>query len=371
MAKFKQKNFFWGTALMVGTSALGLKQGSDAAAQQEEANMQQMKEMKRHNRAMEAAAKQNAASSLNAEEGQRVFASVSGVFQAIKNSQAGGLVKDLYGIHKGNLKSAAKMGASFAALGYAGNRIAASVKDAKENNNEGNKNFLKKAAIGVGTVGAGVLAARKGLMGKTVKEVMTTGKGGQMLSKAKTTLNPIKRTQDGKIDMGSTGMGLAMNGAFLAVPTVSYLAKKRAENNMVDNTQSQQPVQTQYSGMINTAVNYAKHAWKNPSRAITGGMTHVGKLAGGFFGKGGTSAVQNTFNKLKTAGAEGSWSRKLGEWATKKDASGKLVNAGKANLLATAGTVAVGGAAMKAGESVINKPMKKFDSDAYKMEENQ
>ena len=156
MITFRQKDFFWGSALMAGGTLLGLKQGADGNAAQEEANEKMLREQKKHNRAMEEAARKNAGAAIEAEKSfaalptsvLRGMVKVKNVGKAIGNTKAGGFAKDLLGTQKENIKTAVGTGASFAALEYGGNRLAASVKDHKENNDEGNKSFLKKAALG-------------------------------------------------------------------------------------------------------------------------------------------------------------------------------------------------------------------------------
>lgn len=355
------------TGTMIGSSILGVKQGADANSQSEEAAEAAAREQKRHNKAMEEAAKQNAASAINAEEGQKVFAATQSVMKNIV-----GLGKDLYKTQKGNIATAGKMAVGFGAIGYAGNRLAESVRDHKENNDEGNKNFLKKAAIATGTIGGSILAARKGLLGPSAQKFMTTGKGGSVLRGVGKALNPIARDErTNKISVKGTLAKSGMNAAFIGMPTVSYLAQRRSSNDMMNNTLPEQEELRQYSWFKSGATmakNTFQHVKNNPSRAITGGVNKVGSIFG-FYGKGGTAAVQRTGESLKRGESE--WGRKLGDWITKKDQNGNLVNAGKANLLATGGTLAVGTGIMSGGNALINKPMRVIDRDAYKMEDEQ
>lgn len=371
MSRIRQKLFFLQAAAnlaMIGSSAYGLKQGSDANEANEEAAEAAAREQKRHNKAMEEAAKQNAASAINAEEGQKVFAATQSVMKNIV-----GLGKDLYRTQKENINTAGKLALGFGAINYAGNRLAESVRDHKENNDEGNKNFLKKAAIATGTIGGSILAARKGLLGTPAQKFMTTGKGGSVLKGVGKALNPIVRDEKtNKVSVGGTMMKTGMNGLFIAMPTISYLAQRRSQGDMANNTSSEyQEEPRQYSwfqeGMKWTQNAY-KHLKNNPTRAITGGINKAGQFVG-FYGKGGTSAVQKTGEALKKGESE--WGRKIGDWITKRDQNGNLVNAGKANLLATGGTIAVGTGIMAGGNALINKPMRVIDKDAYKMEDEQ
>ena len=157
MIKFRQKEFWIGPALMAATSILGLKQGADAQKEQEEANEEAAREQRRHNRAMEKAAM------TNPEALQKDFAAPGSILKT-----AGGFAKDLIGTQKGNMKSALGTATTLAGTAYLGNRLATSVKDHKENNDQGNKNLLKKAAIGARVIGGSILAAKKGGLGKPI-----------------------------------------------------------------------------------------------------------------------------------------------------------------------------------------------------------
>lgn len=390
MITFRQKEFWIGPALMAGSTVLGLKQGADASAAQEEANEKAAREQRRHNKAMEEAAKKVGA--IEAEKSfaalpmsvMRGMAKMRSAGRSIGNTQVGGLAQDFLGTQKDNIKRAIGTGASFAALGYAGNRLATSIKDHRENNDEGNKSFLKKAALGAATVGGGILAARKGLMGPQAQTFMTTGKGGSVLKYIGKAVNPIVRNKEtGQIEKGSTLGKVGMNAAFLSIPTVSYLTKKKSEEDMVDNTQKEfaaipMPL---LRGIVKAKQGFqaAKNSTlvKKPGQAISSGISHAGSFIG-FYGKGGTGAVQKTGQSLLEKGLARdaknggkSLSTKIGEWVTKKDANGNLVNAGKANLAAAAGTIGMGGLAMKAGDSIVSKPMRVLDKDAYKMEDQE
>ena len=369
MIKFRQKSYaiqllpLLANSAMIGGTVLGLKQSSDANAAQEEANEKMLREQKKHNRAMEEAARENASAAIEAEKSfaappMSVMAKIRSAGRSIGNTQVGGFAKDLLGTQKENIKKAVGTGASFAALGYGGNRLAASVKDHKENNDEGNKSFLKKAALGTAAIGGGILAARKGLIGgKTVQNFMTTGKGGSALKSLGKAVNPIVRDEAGKISKGGTIGKVGMNAVFLGMPTVSYLAQKKSQNDMIDNTQKE------FSIMAGIRAGFrALH--NNPGRTITGGINKAASFMG-FYGKGGTTAVQNTVGKLAEAG------KASGNTRTQKTAEFLGKHKKTANVLAAGGTLAVGGTAMKAGSSLVDKPMKAIDKDAYKMGESE
>ena len=376
MIKFRQKSYaiqllpLLANSAMIGGTVLGLKQSSDANAAQEEANEKMLREQKKHNRAMEEAARENANAAIEAEKSFAALPTsvlrggierLRDAGRTLANTKAGGFAKDLLGTQKENIKKAVGTGASFAALGYGGNRLAASVKDHKENNDEGNKSFLKKAALGTAAVGGSILAAKRGLIpgkfGKTAQTFMTTGKGGSALKSLGKAVNPIVRDETGQISKGGTLGKVGFNAMFLGMPTVSYLAQKKSQNDMIDNTQKE------FSIMAGIKAGFrALH--NNPGRTITGGINKAASFMG-FYGKGGTTAVQNTVGKLAEAGkASGNtWTQKTAEFLGKHKKT--------ANVLAAGGTLAVGGAAMKAGSSLVDKPMKTIDKDAYKMEESE
>lgn len=372
MIKFRQKSYaiqllpLLANSAMIGGTVLGLKQSSDANAAQEEANEKMLREQKKHNRAMEEAARENASAAIEAEKSfaaipMSVMEKMRSAGRAIGNTQVGGFAKDLLGTQKENIKKAVGTGASFAALGYGGNRLATSVKDHKENNDEGNKSFLKKAALGTAAIGGGILAAKRGLIpgkfGETVQNFMTTGKGGSALKSLGKAVNPIVRDEAGQISKSGTIGKVGINSIFLGMPTVSYLAQKKSQNDMIDNTQKEFSIMAGIKAGFGALRN-------NPGQTITGGINKAASWIG-FYGKGGTTAVQNTVGKLAEAGkASGNtWTQKTAEFLGKHKKT--------ANVLAAGGTLAVGGTAMKAGSSLVDKPMKTIDKDAYKMEESE
>lgn len=374
--------------LGTATGVIGLAQGFQANSAQKQSNKENLEETKRHNQAIEKAAKSNPNQAIHANEvSQKAFTrAVKKAIvharrgaRAIGKTQLGGLAHDLAKTQSGNVKSAAKTAATFALMGYAGNRIATSVKDAKENENKGNKKFLKKAALTAGTIGAGVLAAKKGVLGKGAQKFMTTGKGGAALTRAGKAINPIVRDDTGKISAAGTALSGGLNAVFLSGPALAYLSQKKQEKDIAKNTKDEQK---QYSAALNLAKSIgrsakgtAKNVKAHPGQSVSSGMSHVAQFMG-FYGKGGTDAIQNTGKHLRRLGRARdrkyggtSLSTKVGNWITKTDSKGNLVNAGKANLLAAGGTLAVGSTIASKVGSAVNKPLKKLDKDAYKMED--
>ena len=377
MITFRQKEFWIGPALMAGSTVLGLKQGADANAAQEEANEKAAREQRRHNRAMEEAAKK-----VGAIEAEKSFAALPmsvmrGIVkarQAVKpmmEKEGVKFAKDFLGTQRNNIKTAVGTGASFAAMGYAGNRLATSIKDHKENNDEGNKSFLKKAALGAATVGAGILAAKSGKLGKPAENFIKSDKVAKAAGSLKKAVNPIVRDKAGNIEKGSTLGKVGMNAMFLGMPTVSYLTQKKSQEDMVDNTQKEfaaVPIPL-LRGIVKTkqGLQAARNSTliKNPGQAISSGVSQAASWIG-FYGKGGTESVQKTgkfLQKLGNRRGGNNLSTKVGNWVVN--------NPGKANLAAAAGTIGVGGLAMKAGDSLVSKPMRVLDKDAYKMEDQE
>lgn len=375
----KQKLFFLGflgktvgskllNGTLIGTSLWGVKQGSDAQKQQEEANEEAAREQRRHNKAMEEAAKQDPSVV------QKDFAALPGsvmrglvkgrqALRAVQKTKAGGFASDLLSTQKGNIKNAVGTAAGFAGLGYVGNRVATSVKDHRENNDEGNKDFLKKAALTTAAVGGSILAARKGAFGTGAQKFMTTGKGGSALK----ALSPIVRDEKtNKVLKGQTATKLGVNAAFAAMPTVSYLAQNKSKDDMVNNTQTQD--QKEYSVLNYLKPKTIKAGWNvlksHPAQSISGGINKATQFFN-FYGKGGTKNVQNTVSELAKAGQKSGnvWTQKTADYLGKHKTA--------ANLLATGGAAAVGGAAMKLGNAAVEKPARMIDEDAYKMEDQQ
>ena len=201
---------------------------------------------------------------------------------------------------------------------------------------------------------------------------MTTGKGGQTLSTIGKAVNPIVKNEAGKISVKGTLGKNAINAGFIAAPTISYLAKKKSENDMTENTQKEfaaVPMSVmrglvkgrQAMGAVKNGVNTFK---SHPGLSISGGLNRAASFMG-FYGKGGTKAVQNTVSKLAEAG------QKSGNTWTQGTAKFLGEHKKTANLLATGGTLAAGTGMMKLGTAAVEKPARLLDNDAYKMEDQE
>lgn len=365
MIKFKQKEFWIGTAASIAVpTVIGMKQAHDSEKQNEELAEQQRRDAAKTRAALDRLANSGVSQEKKAEAASlfsdlRVFANVGGVAKNL-----GGLAKDLW-THSGSAaKSAAKMGAGMAAAGYIGNRVATSIKDHDEGNDKKTGNFLAKAAGTAAAVGGGILAAKRGYLGKGAQDFITTGYGHKALKTAKSVLSenvsPIKRTGKGRVGIsgsGTIGLGFGM------MPVASYLAQRKSQEDMVDSTQRQYAMIG--SGVLRWTKNAAKHLVKNPGRALTGGFNKVANTFGMMGTSGGTAATQGQFKKLGEIG------KRSGNVYTQKLANWGQNHKNLANLASGAAVLGVGSTAMGIGEKIVNKPMKVLDRDAYKMEEQE
>jgi hypothetical protein len=100
----------------------------------------------------------------------------------------------------------------------------------------------------------------------------------------------------------------------------------------------------------------AKFKGATDPNKISGGFNKASSFIG-FYGKGGTKAVQNTANTL--ANSENAISQKVGKFMQNHKAT--------ANVGAGVGSIAAGGTIMSAAA----KPFKAFDKHAYDYEEEQ
>lgn len=430
MIIFKQKKFAipaiaMGALNAAGTVAAvaGMKQSADQAKEAEEQAEKQREAIEKQTKALNKIAKEAKSNPEVADKVQKEFA----VTPLIKN--VAGFAKDVWGTQKSNVGKAAKAGLGFGALGWAGNRLTTSIKDHDEEHDEKNRSFLKKAALGAATIGGGILAAKKGVLGKSAQEFMTKGAGSKALTATKEAINPIVRDpKTGSISKGQTAMKVGMNGVFVGMPVMGYLGQKKQQDDQVQKSYSDREssgllkglagaatiagtVALGRKGMLGTKVqrgigNITAHtggilksvgatkagdklaksgantfaqgfrdkngnavigAVKNsvankkyntaaaPNK-ISDGISKAGSFLG-FYGKGGTKAVQNTANTL--AKSDNQISKNVGEFLQKHKTT--------ANVAGGVGALAVGGTVMGAGE----KPFKVLDSHAYDYEKQQ
>ena len=442
MIRFKQKEFIaWMVPLTIaglGQGAIQMKQANDQAQEAERQAQETQKALDRQTKALNKIAseakktpdiaQQVAQQKQMSDTRIKLFAAPAGLANNVK-----GFAKDLFKINKGNITRAGKMGLSFGAMGYAGNRIATSIKDHDEGNDGKNKNFLGKAALGAAAVGGTYLAAKRGMLGKTPINALNGKTGSEAIAggikRVGRAINPIQRDKAGKIEKLGTGL----NASFIAMPVVGYLGQRKQQKDQIAQTEensrnySEKKEGSTKSKLLKTtaalgglagtvalarrgklgagsqkfignataqiggtlksagANRLGERLAKDGSNVYAKGLEKAGKLNGqtviqaaegkyktstgpnkisgmfnkgasffGFFGKGGTEAVQNTANRL--ASSQNSISKGLGEYMQKHKTT--------ANIGAGVGSLAAGGAIMGAA----GKPFKVFDSHAYDIE---
>ena len=310
MITFKQKNYAFpvlGTLMTAGTG-VSIVQGHNANKEAEA----QTEEMERHNKKMEKIAKEQVQEQKNFGAAQ-IMSMVKDAAGAIKNTQIGGFAQDMYKIHGSGLKKAAGLGASFAGLGYIGNRAAQSWKDHDEGNDGKTGKALAKVAGTAAVVGGGVLAAKNNLLGKTAQNFMSKGgAGGKALSSLGKAVNPIVRDDKtgaikGKATLGKVGM----NGLFAGMPVLGYAAQRGQEK-------EQSEAQANYSD--------SEKEGSGIGKKVLSGLAVAGTVAGGVYGarKGwlGAGAQKAVGNKLTQAGSY------LQNFKSTKGIGDKLINSG-------------------------------------------
>lgn len=441
MIRFRQKNFVgWMIPTMIGTTGLSMwqskKQSDEAERQAEETQAALDRQTKALNRIAKEA-KTNPELSQEVVQQKQMSDTRIKLFTAIPAGamkNVTGFAKDLWKTQKGNIGRAGKIGLSFGAMTYAGNRITTSLKDHDEGNDQKNLGFLGKAALTGAALGGTYLAAKKGMLGKTPIKALGGKTGSQAIQggmeKVGKAINPIQR-KDGKIDKLSTGL----NTAFIGMPVVGYLGQRQQIKDQAKQTEKAYSDGSENSGVgkkllkVGTGIlgaagtialarkgklgagaqrfvgnataqiggtlkaagatnvgskmaasgskTYAEGLRKNGSvlsdpekrkAAIAKfkGATDPNKISGGFnkassfigfYGKGGTKAVQNTANTL--ANSENAISQKVGKFMQNHKTT--------ANVGAGVGSIAAGGTIMSAAA----KPFKTFDKHAYDYEEEQ
>jgi len=432
MIVYRQK-LFWGAALkagmnigIAGLTAAGLIQGHNQGKEAEKQAEETKAAMDRQTKALNRIAREASKNPAVAQQvlAQKSFASASPIL---------GFAKDLWKTQRGNVMKAGKMGLGFAGMGYAGNRIATSMKDHDTGNDKKNLSFLGKAAA-VGTaLGGTYMAAKRGMLpgisSKLTKDVVNQNVVRYMKSAGKA-LNPISRDANGSINKFGTGF----NAFFIGSPILGYMGQRQQVKDQAKASEQKQysdnekksskalPILTgigatglallgarggylgpaaqrtvgniiaHTGGVLKSvgaknlgnriagsgSMTYAKGFRGDNGMKLTGNdllrkaaerrreVTGPAKISGAvnkigstfnFYGKGGTSHVQNTAKAL--AESNNKYSKGLGEWMQRHKTG--------ANLLATAGTVGVGGAIM----SGVQKPFEILDKHAYDMEKEQ
>ena len=194
--------------------------------------------------------------------------------------------------------------------------------DGSENGGTGKK-LLK---VGTGILGAaGTIAlARKGKLGAGAQRFV-----GNATAQIGVTLKAA----------GATNVGNKM----AASGSKTYAEGLRKNGSVLSNPEKRKAAIAKFKGAT------------DPNK-ISGGFNKASSFIG-FYGKGGTKAVQNTANTL--ANSENAISQKVGKFMQNHKTT--------ANIGAGAGSIAAGGTIMSAAA----KPFKTFDKHAYDYEEEQ
>ena len=332
MIKFKEKVFFWGTALTVGSTALSLGQGS----KQMKESQKQADQMERSNMAI---AKQlNKIANTN---DPNKMASAGSLLQ--QNFSAGTLLRTVGGFakdvgkvalkNKKALVGSAVFGVGMTAGSYLGDKYV-------QHDINKQQDKLKERNYSYSVIASKALQATKGIA-KKIPGVLKEHKGSLLLS---------------------GGLGAA--GAVLP-----HISEKVAQKDMISDTALEEKNYS-FATIARTAktagskiVNSAKFTYRHPGAS----MKRTGKaLLGGtssFMGGGGYSGVRKVGESLVAAGnASGNTiTQKLGQ---------TIVN--NPNL-AVAASIPVGsailGAGYSAGEKVTKKALKTVDKNAFKHQE--
>lgn len=360
MAKFRQKNFFWGGALMVGTTVAQMAQASGQAKEAQEQAEAAIKAQKRENtklvNALNNLAKNNPQA--GAQAGQLVGSQKSFSKAAIFN-KAGRFVKDVIGSVGSGVKEVSKGGIT----------------------------EIKKTSKGLGLVGKTVISLGSaglatGLASYGLDKAIThdARKNGIMPAKNTTTPNN-SNTQQRSYSVASIvskGAEYAKKGikyagskqnlktaAGWAVPIVGftglgYLANRQqmkeqgaAQNSTISQEQRSYSVMGNVGKVIAGKWRSATKNWKG-MQTITGFLSNTAS-----FGKFGRREVQAFGDRLRQSD-KGAWANKLGNFIKKNP---NAANLGAAGI----GTAVIGGA-MNTGEKLVKKTAEKFDKDAYAYE---
>ena len=364
MIAFKQKEYAaplaaiggrLGLAMMGAGTGISAIQAHNANAEAEE----QTEEMQRHNKQMEKIAREQI------EESQKNF----GMMQAAKSlmgatmkTKAGGLASDLWKMNSPGIKKAAGLGAGFAALGYAGNRVAQSWKDHDEGNDSNTGKALAKIAGTAALVGGGILAAKKGKLGfneaqrKTVQNFMSKeGTGGKVLGNLGKAINPIVKNKEGVIDKRATLGKVGMNSLFASMPVLGYAAQRNQQKDQVN-------AQLEQSDQFENQANYSEGEKKSGlGKKLLAGAAVAGTIAGGLygakrgiFGAGAQKAVGNAMTST------GSYLRKF---ESTKGISDKLIKSGSDAFGTGAAKQAASGMSKDVLPGEVNALKNKFTSE--------
>jgi hypothetical protein len=376
MIEFKQKEFWIGPALTVGTGLLGMGQASAQAKESEEQAEKTQELLRNQNKKLEKIAKEAKNSPEAAGQAAQVLQQkayalpialartlVKGrqLAQAAMNTEAGKVVtevgkagKDAFG--KGLVRNTVGgVGMGVAAYG-AGKYIQKDMKkeglEVDENGNLGQKSYAIPMAL-----------ARTLVKGRQIAEPLLKS-GKDIVSNNPKTMSAMK------VGAG----GLATGAAFVGVPTVlGYHADKKQTKDQIDATQKQ------FAFVPTALLNFGKgmaqkEIVKNPGKTLLGfgsSLASFGAMGRESVGKFATNMMNSNNQTVQ----------KMGKALLSKDSAGNLIKGtGKyegqymANKKAMAGAIGAGALATKAtwdaGEKITNKIGRTVDPEAYKYQDS-
>lgn len=340
MIRFRQKEFFWPTALMVGTTGLSMaqahSQGKDAE-KQAEAQREQMERqnelIQKQNRQLENLAKKNPSAGPQAAEvmRERTYA-IPARLGSIMSTEAGKMAKDIGKFawnHKNGLAKTTAWGAGTALAGYGANKII--------------QGDMKREGLEVTSDGA--------LVPKEKKMSLTPPIPAAVKAWAKK--NP-KMVNGLRLGGSAVGMGVGFEG----VPKVlGYMADKQQAKDQIAATQKAKS----FSVLSSIA---GAQIWKTPGKTLLGGA-----IQGSSFGMFGRHDVAKFADYLRKNGTS-SWSKKLGNAMLAKTPDGSVV----ANKKALVGAIGAGSVLTKAtydaAQKGIEKATRTIDPKAYKYQDS-
>ena len=389
MIRYKQKEFWIGPALTVGSTLLGLKQSSDQSEQMKEQAEAQAEQMEKHDELLK---EQNRKLDRIAERAksnpEQAMAAASSLDQKQKE----------FGFSVGTLRNIAKAKGAITSFGKEAAGLASNVGKA------GGVTFGKSMAGNVATgvaMGVAGYAGGKFIQHNMKKNNLDTDENGNLVQtgqqqRAYSALSGISTM--GKSFGKMVGNNLkkkstwVMAGGFTAVPAVmGYMSDKKQMNDQIAATQQEQqqaPQQKAYAavnpgfiGKVTSAVknfkpSSLKPGWwdfnkfkAHPAQTMSGFAANVGS-----FGMMGTKQVQKFGKRLEELGKGGTLGK--GITGTQNNAAvkvGQFIQNHKtaANLGAIGAGVGLTKLTWDGSQALTKKIGKTLDPGAYKYQDAQ
>lgn len=388
MIRYRQKEFWVGTAAMIGSSVLGLKQGHDQNEQMKEQAEAQAEQMEKHDELLR---EQNRKLDRIAERAK------SNPQQALTAASSLGERQKEFGLSVGTLRGIAKAKGAITNFGKEAAGLASNIGKA------GGVTFGKSMAGNVATglsMGVAGYAGGKFIQHNMKKSGLDTDENGNLVQvgqqqKAYSALTGIAGA--GKSFGKMVGNNLkkkstwVMAGGFTAVPAVmGYLSDKKQMNDQIAATQQEQQVPQQraygavnpgFIGKMTSAVKNFKPSslkpkwWDfnkfkaHPAQTMSGFAANVGS-----FGMMGTKQVQKFGKRLEELGKGGTLGK--GIQGTQNNAAvkvGQFIQNHKtaANLGAVGVGVGLTKATWDGSQALTKKIGSTLDPGAYKYQDAQ